>query len=123
MLKPKDFHHAAVRVTDVERARNFYINVLGFKQIPRPDVPSPGAWLSLGNAQVHLIHGPANRAEAEPGMATKPHIAIVIDDFSNAGAELEKHGIKHKVMIGSVAGSVIVLQDPDGNAIELRESY
>ena len=123
MLKPKDFHHAAVRVTDVERARSFYINVLGFKQIPRPDVPSPGAWLSLGNAQVHLIHGPANHAEAEPGMATKPHIAIVIDDFSNAGAELQKHGIKHKVMIGSVAGSVIVLQDPDGNAIELRESY
>lgn len=123
MLKPKDFHHAAIRVTDVERARNFYTNVLGFKQIPRPDVPSPGAWLSLGNAQVHLIHGPTNHAQAEPGMATKPHIAIVIDDFSNAGAELDKHGIQHRVMIGSVAGSVILLQDPDGNAIELRESY
>lgn len=123
MLKPKDFHHAAIRVTDVERARNFYVNVLGFKQIPRPDVPSPGAWLSLGNAQVHLIHGPVNHAAPEPGMATKPHIAIVIDDFPNASAELEKHGIKHRVMIGSVAGSVLLLQDPDGNAIELRESY
>jgi len=123
MLKPKDFHHAAIRVTDVERARNFYMNVLGFQQIPRPDVPSPGAWLSLGNAQVHLIHGPTNHADAEPGMATKPHIAIVIDDFPNASAELEKHGIQHRVMIGSVAGSVILLQDPDGNAIELRESY
>jgi glyoxylase I family protein len=123
MLKPKDFHHAAIRVTDVERARNFYMNVLGFRQIQRPSVDRPGAWLSLGNAQVHLIHGPAAREEAEPGMATKPHIAIVIDDFSNAGAELDKHGIQHQVMIGSVAGSVILLQDPDGNAIELRESY
>ncbi len=123
MLKPKDFHHAAIRVTDVERARNFYMNVLGFKQIPRPDVDRPGAWLSLGNAQVHLIHGPANHVNTEPGMATKPHIAIVIDDFPNAGAELEKNGIQHRVVIGSVAGSIILLQDPDGNAIELRESY
>ena len=64
MLKPKDFHHAAIRVTDVERARNFYMNVLGFRQIQRPSVDRPGAWLSLGNAQVHLIHGPAAREEA-----------------------------------------------------------
>jgi len=123
MLRPKAFHHAAIRVTDVERVRNFYINVLGFKQIPRPDVPSPGAWLSLGDAQVHLIHGPVAQYGSEPGMATRPHIAIVIDDFANASAELDKHGIKHRVIIGSVAGSVIAVNDPDGNAIELRESY
>ena len=120
MLKPKAFHHAAIRVTDVERARDFYVNVLGFKQIPRPDVPSPGAWLSLGEAQVHLIHGPA--AEYA-GTATRPHIAIVIDDFESASAELERHGIQHRVMMGSVAGSVMLLNDPDGNAIELREGY
>jgi catechol 2,3-dioxygenase-like lactoylglutathione lyase family enzyme len=123
MLKPKAFHHAAIRVTDVERARNFYINVLGFKQIPRPDVPSPGAWLSLGDTQVHLIHGPVAQYDSEPAMATRPHLAIVIDNFDQAGAELEKHGIKHRVIRGSVAGSVVLINDPDGNAIELRESF
>jgi glyoxylase I family protein len=123
MLKPKAFHHAAIRVSDVDRARDFYINVLGFKQIPRPDVPSPGAWLTLGDAQVHLIHGPAAQYSGESAMVTRPHIAIVIDDFANASAELERHGIKHRVMMGSVAGSVVLLHDPDGNAIELRESY
>jgi catechol 2,3-dioxygenase-like lactoylglutathione lyase family enzyme len=122
MLKPKAFHHAAIRVTDVPRARDFYVNVLGFKEIPRPEVPSPGAWLSLGEAQVHLINGPVARFESEPGMPTRPHIAIVIDDFAAASAELERQGIKHRVMIGSVAGSVVLLNDPDGNAIELRES-
>jgi glyoxylase I family protein len=122
MLKPKAFHHAAIRVTDVERARNFYVNVLGFKQIPRPEVPSPGAWLSLGDAQVHLIHGPVARYDGEPGAATRPHLAIVIDDFHDASAELERHGIKHRVMLGSIAGSVLLLHDPYGNAIELRES-
>jgi glyoxylase I family protein len=122
MLKPKAFHHAAIRVTDVERARRFYVDVLGFKEIPRPDVPSPGAWLALGDAQVHLIHGPAPQYDAEPGMPTRPHIAIVIDDFAGAGAELDRHGIKHRVVTGSVAGSVVLLNDPDGNAIELRES-
>jgi glyoxylase I family protein len=123
MLRPKAFHHAAIRVTDVERARHFYIDVLGFKEIPRPDVPSPGAWLSLGDAQVHLVNGPPPQYGAEPGMPTRPHIAIVIDDFERASAELDKHGIKHRVAMGSVAGSVVLLSDPDGNAIELRESY
>ncbi|SRR5579875_91573 len=123
MLKPKAFHHAAIRVTDVERARNFYVNVLGFNEIQRPAVDRPGAWLSLGNAQVHLIHGPVAQYDSEPAMATRPHIAIVIDDFAAASAELERHGIKHRVMLGSVAGSVMLLNDPDGNAIELRESH
>jgi glyoxylase I family protein len=123
MLKSKAFHHAAIRVTDVERARHFYVDVLGFKQLPRPDVPSPGHWLALGDVQVHLIHGPVAQYDAEPGMATRPHLAIVIDDFAGAAAELDKHGIKHRVVIGSVAGSIVALNDPDGNAIELRESF
>ena len=122
MLKPKAFHHAAVRVTDVPRARDFYINVLGFKELPRPDVPNPGAWLALGDVQVHLVNGPVSNG-ADPSMATRPHIAIVMDDFQSVSAELDKHGIKHKVIMGSVAGSIVALTDPDGNAIELRESF
>ena len=89
MLKPRALHHAAIRVTDVERARRFYVEVLGFKEIPRPDVPSPGAWLSLGDAQVHLIHGPTPHYE---GSATRPHLAVVIDNFADASAELDRHG-------------------------------
>jgi glyoxylase I family protein len=122
MLKPKAFHHAAVRVTDVPRAREFYVNVLGFKELPRPDVPTPGAWLGLGDVQVHLVNGPVSNG-ADPSMATRPHIAIVMDDFPSVSAELDKHGIKHKVIMGSVAGSIVALNDPDGNAIELRESF
>ncbi len=122
MLKPKAFHHTAIRVTDVERARKFYLDVLGFKEIARPEVGRPGAWLELGNAQVHLINGPVAQYDGEAGAATRPHIAVVIDDFANASAELDRHGIKHRVMLGSVAGSVVLLHDPDGNAIELRES-
>jgi glyoxylase I family protein len=123
MLKPKAFHHTAVRVTDVERARDFYVNVLGLKELPRPEVPNPGAWLAVGDTQVHLIHGQPRLDGGEPGMATPPHIAIVIDNFQGASAELEKRGIEHRVINGSVAGSVVFLRDPDGNAIELRESY
>jgi glyoxylase I family protein len=122
MLKPKAFHHAAVRVTDVPRAREFYVNVLGFKELPRPDVPNPGAWLALGDVQVHLVNGPVSNGP-DPSMATRPHIAIVMDDFNSVSAELDRHGIKHKVIMGSVAGSIVALTDPDGNAIELRESF
>jgi len=126
MLKPKAFHHAAIKVSDVERAREFYKNVLGLGEIPRPDVGRPGAWLTVGDAQVHLIHGEPNHdgGEAGMGMMTTPaHIAIVIDDFPSISAELDRRGIEHRVITGSVAGNVVFLRDPDGNAIELRESY
>ena len=41
----KQFTHVSVTVTDVGKAREFYSNVLGFQEIPRPAFDFPGRFL------------------------------------------------------------------------------
>lgn len=44
------FSHVSVTVTDLDKAKAFYGDVLGLKEIPRPDFRFPGVWYSLGRA-------------------------------------------------------------------------
>ena len=57
-----DINHYFVRANDLEATRRFYVDVLGFEVMPRPNVPCPGYWLGVnGKIQVHMgPHGIAN---------------------------------------------------------------
>lgn len=51
--------HVAIVVTDVERARAFYVNVLGLREVPRPkSFDFPGAWFQIGPEVLHLLGSP-----------------------------------------------------------------
>jgi len=53
----KGVNHIALVVSDVGRSVAFYGGVLGMKQVMRPDFDRHGAWFTLGNIDLHLIHG------------------------------------------------------------------
>ena len=56
--------HGGLLVTDVERSVRFYVDALGLEHVPRPSTfDTPGAWLQVGEQQIHLI------GETEPGRA------------------------------------------------------
>ena len=118
-MKPTRLHHVSLCVTDVERARRFYIGILGLEEIERPNFPFPGAWLQAGDGQIHLISAPdsvdtGQRPARLHPMA--PHAALAIDDWAAVRAELEGHGLQ--VLASERSGQMWVL-DPDGNIIEL----
>ncbi|HEY9300821.1 MAG TPA: VOC family protein, partial [Phormidium sp.] len=46
--------HAAILVSDLERAEQFYGNVLGLSKVDRV-LKFPGAWYQVGEFQIHLI--------------------------------------------------------------------
>ncbi|CAF1461691.1 unnamed protein product [Adineta ricciae] len=50
-------NHIAITVYDVGRSVSFYVDVLGFQQIRRPSFDRHGAWLTMGNVELHLIKG------------------------------------------------------------------
>jgi catechol 2,3-dioxygenase-like lactoylglutathione lyase family enzyme len=87
----KSINHVAVIVTDVERSRNFYQNVLGLKKIPRPQTRVPGEWLGIGDNQLHLVGEPAPEGKIDP---RRPHMALDVEDIEEAKAALTRMGIR-----------------------------
>jgi len=69
--------HMALLVANVEHARDFYIRALGMQEIPRPKhFNFPGAWLSKGNFQIHLI------GEQTKGRAKRVYPGYQTDELS-----------------------------------------
>ena len=79
-MQPLDVHHVSVCVTDMEAARTFYVDVLGFRERgDRPDFGFPGAWFDVGGRQVHLIEVPT----MPPGAGSN-HFALRVDDLKRS---------------------------------------
>jgi glyoxylase I family protein len=129
MLGTRGFSHVAVRVTDVEKAKHFYEQIVGLKKIPRPQIKIPGEWYGIGDNQLHIIGGDPRPSGIDP---TGPHMAIEVEDFAATKAKLDELGIPY--LDGSamrsrltpeaarMVGQQLWIQDPDGNVIELRQS-
>ncbi|MFQ5899878.1 MAG: VOC family protein [Candidatus Methylomirabilia bacterium] len=58
--------HAGITVRDLRRSRRFYSDLLGLREIPRPDLGFPGAWYAVGACQLHLMVPPEDRPAGEP---------------------------------------------------------
>jgi catechol 2,3-dioxygenase-like lactoylglutathione lyase family enzyme len=114
--------HAALVVTDVERAKDFYVNFLGLREIPRPARVVgriPGAWLECESGhQVHLIGDADAKGIGDTSNRYRPHLALHVDDFDGSLKALDERGITYRA--GELDGArTASFDDPDGNSIEL----
>jgi catechol 2,3-dioxygenase-like lactoylglutathione lyase family enzyme len=108
--------HVAVVVSDVERAKHFYGDVLGLTEVPRPDsFDFPGAWYRNGPTDLHIITNP------QPDARSRRHVAFYVADLGVAARVLEAHGHpvrpEHKYKIRDI--DRFFTEDPDGNRIEI----
>ena len=108
-------HHVSINVDDVEACRVFYVDVLGFGEIDRPDLGIGGAWLQMGAQELHLIELPLVDGSG-------PHFALAVDDLAEARAEVVAKGVEVSE-IGTIEGVCLqaFLHDPAGNQIELNQ--
>jgi glyoxylase I family protein len=118
------YSHVAVSVTDLDAARDFYCDVLGFEVLPRPDFGFPGLWLRVGDLQLHL--GVVEEAPSpDPGF---PHFALYVptEKFESTIEAVRAAGVK---MLGDPSTRVdfgkpvkaAFITDPSGNVIELTD--
>jgi len=116
----KSVHHISFSVSDLERSRRFYEDVLGLAEIPRPDLGLPGAWYRAGDSEVHLIARPPGAEVGSPPDSLSPlanHQAFGIDDYEKCLEQLNTQGVE--VLSTSPERGQMWIRDPDGNVIEL----
>ena len=116
-MKLERIHHASLCVTDLERARSFYGEVLGLAEIPRPDFPFGGAWYRAGGNEVHLIVLPEGTTPEIPLNAMHRHVGFAVGDVGEASEELRARG--YEVLGGGEGATQAWVKDDDGNIIEL----
>jgi catechol 2,3-dioxygenase-like lactoylglutathione lyase family enzyme len=113
-VKPSGIHHVSICVPDADRGLEFYRDVMGMTQLPRPDL-GPGHWLDAGGQQLHLLE-----MDGDPPIAN--HFAIRVDDMHEAVEDLRARGVDvHPVDHVAGAGFQAFLHDPFGNFIELNQ--
>ncbi|MES9942724.1 MAG: VOC family protein [Candidatus Thiodiazotropha sp. 6PLUC2] len=115
-------HHVSLLVSDTQRALDFYCDLLGLTQdSQRPDLGFPGAWLQIGDQQIHLLELPnPDPVEGRPAHGGRDrHTAFLVDDIETVKLKLEQAGVPYT--LSRSGRTALFCRDPDMNGIELIE--
>jgi len=116
----KSLNHIAVVTGRLDASLKFYRDVLGFREVPRPDFKFAGAWLYNHGLMIHII---ANQSAGNPTdeiQTRAAHIALHADDLGAVERLLQEHGVayrKNEVPQRNI--KQLFFQDPDGFHIEV----
>jgi catechol 2,3-dioxygenase-like lactoylglutathione lyase family enzyme len=113
-----DHVQIAMPTGEEEKAREFYINLLGFSEIPKPPqlAKRGGVWFQAGNVQLHL------GVEMDFKPARKAHPAFLVDDLDSLIISVQGAGYETDTSQPPLDGYKRVhVFDPFGNRIELME--
>ena len=127
-----ELNHYLIRSRDIRASRDFYVNVLGLSEVPRPDFPFPGYWLgSNGGVQVHLapndiqnrevyyLGTPTDAVGGQSGAID--HVAFLAEDHRTMTAKFDSLCLEYRPrFLRAAALFQIFIKDPDGITIELN---
>jgi catechol 2,3-dioxygenase-like lactoylglutathione lyase family enzyme len=110
-------HHAQITIpSDGEAlARDFYLNLLGLHEIPKPDALKDrgGFWVALGDSEVHI--------SLEDGIertTTKAHLAYQVGDLNFWRQRLTENGVAIGESVPLPGYARFECRDPFGNRVE-----
>ncbi|HTW86799.1 MAG TPA: VOC family protein [Candidatus Binataceae bacterium] len=118
MIPNRGLRHLAIRVADVERAKEFYSRVFGMKLVWQPDPEN--AYLSGGCDNLALHRGPSGDPQAQ----RLDHLGFIVAtiaeletawEWANREGLAIVHPLRHH-RDGSVS---FYINDPDGNVIQV----
>ncbi len=120
--------HVAFRITNLEKALDFYCGKLGFREafrLEREGEPSPWIvyiWVAP-NQFIELFPGAEGRVTPPGRSVGYNHFCLVVDDLQATLQELKARGL---AIEGSPAQGLdgnwqYWIKDPDGNSIELMQ--
>jgi catechol 2,3-dioxygenase-like lactoylglutathione lyase family enzyme len=113
-----DHVQIAMPVGEEEKARAFYVDLLGFVEFPKPPelAKRGGAWFQSQNVQLHL------GVEADFKPARKAHPAFIVSDLDSLLEKVQIAGYETDTSQPPLDGYKRAhVFDPFGNRIELME--
>ena len=138
----KDMHHTGFVVSDLERAVEFYRDVIGMEVTSRYERTGPGVESVVGYKGAHLqvalmgaggVHAlelikyhspaPAERPTSERSVLGASHLAVQVDNIVEMFQAAVDNGATslNPPTEGAPGRIACYMQDPDGNWIELIE--
>jgi lactoylglutathione lyase len=119
--------HVAIKVRDLDRSLDYYVNKLGFAEMMRLHKDDGSVWLvylRITDAQ-YLEVFPGAENERAPGWDANGlnHVCLTVDNIDHVLAELEEAGLTLLLPLKTAidGNRQAWLEDPDGNRIELME--
>ena len=99
-----------------DEVRRFYCDMLGLKEVPKPESlrGRGGLWLTVGDQSIHF-----GTEDATDRSYSKRHVAFEVEDLEAARRELEQGGVKILEGIPIPDYDRFEFRDPFGNRIEL----
>lgn len=114
-------HHSSLIVADTQASLKFYCGILNLKQLERPNLPFPGAWLEIGAQQLHLLeleNSDPTTGRPEHGGRDR-HVAFNVLELGLIKQALESGDVPFTM---SMSGrKALFCRDLDGNALEFIE--
>ncbi|CAF1125446.1 unnamed protein product [Rotaria sp. Silwood1] len=121
-------NHIAITVSDVGRSLSFYVDILGFQQIRRPSFQRHGAWLTMGNIELHLIKGiptipPVDNIQVGHIAFETLHVDKVVKKLRELNIDVRQSVLKANTYKSKSKKKLRINQyffnDPDGYYLEL----
>ncbi len=113
-------NHLGLMSRRVEESKRFWRDVMGFREVSRPNFNFTGAWVYNFGLMIHIIH---NEAVADPSgeiQTRANHIALHSSDLAAVERLLKEHGVPYRRNeIKDRGVQQIFFRDPDGHHIEI----
>ncbi len=110
-------HHAQITIPvgEEDSARVFYCDLLGLREIEKPDMLKErgGFWLQLGTLQIHV-----GTEEGVERSATKAHLAYEVENIAYWRQAMAQQGIDTGDSVPIPGFERFEIRDPFGNRVE-----
>ncbi|MBF2026195.1 MAG: VOC family protein [Oscillatoriales cyanobacterium C42_A2020_001] len=119
--------HVAIKTNDLEATVYFYTQILGLRQVQRPNFGYPGAWLACptpnGEAIMHIYAGgPAlgDDGHTPIGTAAIDHISLTAVGFHQFRERFQRLGLEwREFLVPNTTLWQLFVYDPSGVQLEL----